>query len=318
MPMGALRGKEQGAMGRRAAKDAPQFPARDDSERRAFGAETEPDAMRVINAYIAGWPYSRPVTRELIVHWKTLGSRYQPEEMALIYRRGKPTAFVHGEKSKATYQIHLLAMIPAAVSDGMRLIEEAEARARAAGAERLRGPTASSAIFYGGYICGREPYHSDRGIDGTDLFVQAGFRISSPEVILVAAENPVTCMRDIPPEYQVVEAQAEAEFEARAFRYAALCDGKEVAGCAARLYPGLLGSSGRPVGQIGHVGTDELHRNKGLATALTQRSLERLREWGAGEILVTTNVDNLPALKAYERAGFRRRHLVMEWEKRLS
>ena len=108
--------------------------------------------MRVINAYIAGWPYSKPVAGGLIAHWKTLGSRYQPEEMALGYRQGKPAAFIDGEKDKTTYQIHLLAMVPAAVSEGMRLIEEAEARARAAGAERLRGPTASSAIFYGGYI----------------------------------------------------------------------------------------------------------------------------------------------------------------------
>ena len=304
-------------MARPAAKTAPQFPAGDHSERRAFGPETEPDAMRVVNAYIAGWPYSKPVTAELVAHWKTLGRRYQPEEMALVYRQGRPTAFIHAEENKTTYQIHLLAMVPAAVADGLRLIEEAEARARAAGAEWLRGPTASSGIFYGGYICGQEPYHSDRGIDGTDLFVQAGFRISSPEVILVAA-GPATGVRDIPPEYQVVEAEAAAEFEARAFRYAALRGGKEVATCGARLYPRLLGASGGPVGQIGHVETAELHRNKGLATVLTQRSVKRLREWGAAEILVTTNVDNLPALKAYERAGFRRRHLVMEWEKRLS
>ena len=305
-------------MGRRAAKAAPQTTAGDGSERRPFGSETELDAMRVINAYTAGWPYSKPVTCDLIAQWKTLGSRYQPEEMALVYRRGKPMAFIHGEKTRTTYQIHLLPMVPGAVSDGLRLIEEAEARARAAGAEWLRGPTASSAIFYGGYICGQEPYHSDRGTDGTDLFVQAGFRISSPEIILVAGRNSVTGARSIPPEYQVVEANAAAEFQARAFRYAALLDGKEVASCGARLYPGLLSSTGGPVGQIGHVGTDELHRNKGLATALTQRSLARLREWGAAEVLVTTNVDNLPALKAYERAGFRRRHLVLEWEKRLS
>ena len=133
-----------GAMARSAAKAAPQSPAGDHFERRAFGPETEPDAMRVINAYIADWPYSKPVTAELVAHWKTLGRRYQPEEMALVYRQGKPTAFIHGEKNKATYQIHLLAMVPGAVSDGMRLIEEAEARARAAGAEWLRGPTASS------------------------------------------------------------------------------------------------------------------------------------------------------------------------------
>jgi len=305
-------------MGRRAAKAAPHFLPGNGSERRPFGPETELDAMRVINAYTAGWPYSKPVTSELIAHWKTLGSRYQPEEMALVCRRGKPTAFRHGEMGKTTYQVHLLAMVPGAVSDGMRLIEEAEAKARAAGAEWLRGPTAASAMFYGGYICGLEPYHSDRGIDGTDLFIQAGFRISSPEVILVAARSSITDVRSIPPEYQVVEANMDAEFEARAFRYAALLDGKEVASCGARLYPGLLCPAGGPVGQIGHVGTDELHRNKGLATALTQRSLARLREWGAAEVLVTTNVDNLPALKAYERAGFRRRHLVMEWEKRLS
>ena len=45
--------------------------------------------------------------------------------------------------------------------------------------------------------------------------------------------------------------------------------------------------------------------------------LKRLQEWGAAEALIATGLDNYPALRSYERAGFVRRYNINEWSKDL-
>ena len=45
--------------------------------------------------------------------------------------------------------------------------------------------------------------------------------------------------------------------------------------------------------------------------------LRRLAEMGAEEVLISTGLNNPPALRAYENAGFRRRHSINEWSKDL-
>ena len=71
------------------------------------------------------------------------------------------------------------------------------------------------------------------------------------------------------------------------------------------------------MGQIGHVGTDAEHRGKGLSRVMVQMCLMRLREWGASEALIATGLDNFPALRSYENAGFERRYNTNEWSKTL-
>jgi GNAT superfamily N-acetyltransferase len=45
----------------------------------------------------------------------------------------------------------------------------------------------------------------------------------------------------------------------------------------------------------------------GIGTALVADSLRWLRRWGADEVLVNTQVDNVGAVALYEHLGFRRR-----------
>ena len=65
------------------------------------------------------------------------------------------------------------------------------------------------------------------------------------------------------------------------------------------------------------MGTDEAHRGKGLARVMTQMCLRTMQEWGGAEVLLSTGLNNVPALRAYERAGFERRHHACEWTKTL-
>jgi len=285
---------------------------------RPFSPETEADAIGLINSYIDGWPYSRPIDADLVAHWKTLGERYQPENMLTAYRAGAPIAFAHGERDRDQFYLHLLALAAGAVGGGVLLLGEMEARARSAGAKRLCGPTALSGRFYGGYVLGLEPYHPHWATDVTDAFVQASFVISQSEALMVADLTQSIPRFGPPAGYEIVDGQAEPEFKARVCQLVALHSGREVATCGGRLYPELQMPTGGPVGQLGFVGTDEAHRGKGLATALVSRSLARLQEWGARSILVSTGLENTPALRAYEKAGFRRKHNQNEWSKALA
>lgn len=286
-------------------------------EVRAFGPATEGDAMAIINAYTAGWHYSRPVEAELIAHWQSLGGEYQPDKMLIAYREGVPRAFLHGQAEGEGHYLHLLAMVPGAVEEGVWLLEQAEGKARAAGGRRLCGPTCRSGRFYGGYLLGLEPYHPHWAVDGTEAFVRAGFSISQSEVLMVAEPAVRLAEPQIPAGYSISEVEAEPEFQARSFRLAALHEQREVATCGARLYPQLTAPGGGPVGQLGFVGTAEQHRGKGLGTALVMLALKRLYAWGASEVLVSTGLENTSALRVYERAGFRRKHNLNEWSKML-
>jgi len=45
--------------------------------------------------------------------------------------------------------------------------------------------------------------------------------------------------------------------------------------------------------------------------------LQQFHEWGAAEALIATQFSNTLALRAYERAGFERRHNINEWTKKI-
>ncbi len=283
-------------------------------EHRAFSDATEADALEVANGYLAAWPCTRSLDASLLIYWKTL-PRFQPEKMWIAYRDGRPCAFLHGERDGEALYIHLLAVAPGAATEAAWLLGEMEAYARRQSVKRLIGPHYRGNAFYGSYVLGCEPYHPHWAIDGTEAWVRAGFRISHPAVIMVRELAVPVIVDAVPPGYVIEECPGRTEYAAKAFGFHALFGEHEVAHCYARLYPDLKTPSGLPVGQIGHVGTDEAHQGKGLAKVMNQMCLARLREWGGGDCLIATGLDNFAALRAYEKAGFQRRYNINEWSK---
>lgn len=283
-----------------------------------FSAKREADVLQVVNTYIRTWPYSRPLGPRLLAHWTTLGKRYQPDHMLIAYGNGIAQAFAHGEQQDDVHNLHLLAATPDGSREAALLLQAVEEQARSNGAQRLYGPRCAAQTFYGGYVLGAEPYHPHWATVVTDLYVQAGFAMTQCDV-LMSAEPPASAVEAAgPPGYELVETTATPEFGARTFCFAAMADGLEVSTCTGRLYPRLRNAFGGAVGQLGPVGTHEAHRGRGLASALVRVSLGRLWEWGAGEALVSTGLENDPALRVYEKAGFRRRHSISEWSKALT
>ncbi len=281
---------------------------------RTFDGDTEADTASLVNEYTRGWRYSRAVGKDLVAYWKTLAGAYQPQNMLIAYRDGA-RAFAHGERRGDECFVHLLALAPGGAEAGLSLLQELEARARAAGARRLCGPTCRSGVFYGGYLLGLEPYHPHWAVEATDVFVRAGFAISQSDTLMVAERPAARAEMPLPDGYRLQEAEASAEFEAQTFRLVALNGDEAASHCGGRLYPRLATARGGVIGQLGPVETEAAHRRKGLASALVQLALNRLWERGAEEALISTGLENTSALRAYERAGFVRRHYLMEWSK---
>ncbi|HEX9763784.1 MAG TPA: N-acetyltransferase [Candidatus Acidoferrales bacterium] len=62
-------------------------------------------------------------------------------------------------------------------------------------------------------------------------------------------------------------------------------------------------------GPDGHIITIDLrpeHRRGGVGTELMTRAEQRLRELGATRVSLETSVENLPAIRFYERLGYQR------------
>jgi GNAT superfamily N-acetyltransferase len=60
----------------------------------------------------------------------------------------------------------------------------------------------------------------------------------------------------------------------------------------------VISQAGTILAQVGPVATEKVHRGKGLATALVQRCLSWMQAHGAGVALISTGLDNTPALRA--------------------
>ena len=58
--------------------------------------------------------------------------------------------------------------------------------------------------------------------------------------------------------------------------------------------------------QVMTIGTDAAHQRRGVGALLLDALLARARELGAARVLLEVRVDNDPALRLYERAGFTR------------
>jgi GNAT superfamily N-acetyltransferase len=286
----------------------------DDLRIRTFSEEVEDDVIGLVNAYTADWPYSIPIGASVFSHWRSMGDRYQPEHMLVAYRQGVPRAFLHGERTEEVFDVHLLAVAPGAVSEAMELLRQIES---VVASPKILGPTHRAWRWYNGHVLGHEPVHPHWERDATEAFVRSGWLLGHAKVMLVADLSTEIHRTPCPKGYEIVETEAEPEFFASVFRFAAVHRGMEVAHCLGRHFEGLPAPGGGSVGQLGSVGTDQRHRDRGLATHLVLRSLQHLRDWGASECLVVTEFENCPALRAYENARFERRFSLNMWSKDL-
>ena len=90
-----------------------------------FATSRIDDVVSVINEYISGWPYSRPVDRNLLQHWMSLDN-LQPENMLIAYNDGIPKAFLHGYQDSNQFNIFLLALTTNADIEADLLLTEIE------------------------------------------------------------------------------------------------------------------------------------------------------------------------------------------------
>lgn len=282
----------------------------------ALDPDQPDDFLAVAGDYLRGWVYSRPPDRPLLNHWKSLAG-FQPDQIRIAYRGDTPRAVLHGELHDQGGTVHLLASRPDAGEDAFALLNQFDRLIQSRAGRQWRGPFWGSAVFYGGYVLGNEPYIPSWDTPGTCAFVRAGCRMEIRGVLLVRPLQDEIPQEPVPAGYEIVPAARGPEYDAQPFGYHALFQGQKAAHCYARFYPHLTAPGGGPVGQVGNVTTEANHRGQGLARIMVKRCLRDLRAMGAAEALIATSLDNFPALKAYENAGFERRFNMNYWVKDL-
>jgi ribosomal protein S18 acetylase RimI-like enzyme len=284
---------------------------------KTFSPETRADFLTVVQEYLAGWVYSRPADESLLNHWQTL-AHFQPDNIRIAYRNNEPQAVLHGEIHSQGGTAHLLASRPGAGEEVFPLLVQFEQQVRAKGGNQLSGPHWASSPFYGGYVLGNEPYIPSWDTHGTCALVRTGFRMEIRGVLMVRSLETEIPQDPLPAGYEIVPVPRSPEFDAHPFGYHALQNGQKAAHCYCRFYPHLAAPTGGPVGQIGNVSTEADHRGRGLARIMVKMCLRDLREMNATEALIATGLDNFPALKSYENAGFERRYNMNWWMKNIN
>lgn len=119
----------------------------------------------------------------------------------------------------------------------------------------------------------------------------------------------------VPADLDALEDMEEALFGAGAWSRASLAEeiagpGRWYVGAQDRASGELVGYAGLWFdgydGQVMTVGTRPDAQGRGIGRMLLDALLDRARELGAGDVLLEVRVDNEPALRLYERAGFER------------
>ena len=287
---------------------------------RLFSEKTQNDAISVVNSYFAGWPYARPLDRKILENWRHLDrDGTQPEHMLLAYRDGLPSAFLHGQRTGSDeHRIVLLAVKPGCVEDAVALLAQLEESSRGDGVTHIYGPGRWTDRFYCAYLV--ESEHPHWAIEGTEAYMRAGFDLILPKVLMVREMTPdeKVIVDPLPEGYEYVPQIVSEGPDHITLRYYVDFGGEEVGHCLASLSPLVIGPTGGRVGHLRAVEVSESHRNKGLARILAQACLRELHERGVTDALVSTGLRHLPAVKAYEGAGFRRRHYLFAWMKELA
>lgn len=291
---------------------------RDELEVLTFDQAPAGEIIDVINSYVADWPYTRPVDAALLDNWPRR-KQFQPENIWLARVGGRPAAFLHGEFRDDEALVHLLAVPKGGAATGEQLLRLYEAKARQAGLKKLLGPQWTAQAFYASYLIGHEPGHPHWATEANQSFAMADFDVKGANTFMVRDLSEPIAQPAPPDGYEIREMPGYGdELGAVSFSHRAFCGGQEVAHCYGRLFTYLPGPDGKPVGQFGHVGTDEAHRGKGLARLMVLAGLAKLRDMGAGEALIVTQQHNIPAMKSYRNCGFRQKHVLLSWVKPLA
>ena len=68
-------------------------------------------------------------------------------------------------------------------------------------------------------------------------------------------------------------------------------------------------------GQIPLLGVSEQARGKGIAKKLLNAALRKFKSWGVRQVVIETQMDNIPALRTYQSVGFKimDSHFTFRW-----
>lgn len=274
------------------------------------------DIVALYNWMTVRAPYCYPIAPDIFNEAVAGRTEFDPEGFFIAYDKGRPAGLLHAwmcERNGATggsillflaCDRHVCRALLAAALDFMKC--------RGSRRCEVMGNAPGTRLFYGGVHLGLEAclwrgyYAAINALEhaGFDLVCE-GFIMSMPmdqEPVLVPPADGVAL--SIKPDGDAGSFYTNATVEARL--------GEErIGGCRFHFLKRLSAHLGKGVGQI-TIAIDEKYHRRKIGSALLTRAHQELYRMGARTVILATNYELYPAIRMYEKLGYRK-ELIDLW-----
>ena len=269
------------------------------------------DVLRIYNAVTVFTPYCYPLTEEVFREAVVSNPLFRADGFAIAYSGGVPQGFIHCGVFEPTCHENTGAIYLFLASDRIvchRLLDTAVEFFAERGVTTCYAlcPESHSGRFYAGIHIGYEVslwqgfYPVVAAFERSPIFDRAreGFIMSmdmdtQPE----QAEASIDVTIEVERQPDTGSLYTNATVLARV-------GGEEAGRCSFHLLKRLSDHLGKGIGQI-TMGVNERYRRKGIGLAILTRAHRELYNIGARRMLLGTNYQLYPAIKLYEKAGYR-------------
>ena len=269
------------------------------------------DVLRIYNAETVFTPYCYPLTEEVFREAVVSNPLFRADGFILAYSNGAPRGFIHCGVLEATRHENTGAIYLFLASDRVvchRLLDTAVEFFAERGVTTCFAmcPESRSGRFYAGIHIGYEVslwqgfYQVVAAFERSPIFdrTREGFNMSmdmdtQPE----QAEALIDLTVDVEHQPDTGSLYTNATVWARV-------KGEEAGRCSFHFLKRLSDHMGKGVGQI-TMGVDERYRRKRVGLAILTRAHRELYNIGARKMLLGTNYQLYPAIKLYQKAGYR-------------
>jgi ribosomal protein S18 acetylase RimI-like enzyme len=271
-------------------------------------AATE-DVVTVYNTATVFTPYCYPLTESLFEEAVTGKECFDPSGFFVAYRARKPVGFIHAGLLDDPEQGSIFLFIAEEREACRRLLAAAVAwmRERSAKTCFTMSNLSMSNKFWGGIHMGYEV-----GLWQGFYEVTAAFRRNA---FFDLTRERFVMTRALDAEPAAGSPTADISMQVRKDNDTgsvytngtvnAMAGDTQVGWCGFHLLKRLSEHLGRGIGQI-TVAVDSRFRRRGIGSALLAEAHRRLYALGARKVMLTTNYQLFPAIKLYEKHGYRK------------
>lgn len=268
------------------------------------------DVVAAYNRLTARAPYCYPLTPEVFAEAVTGESAFDPAGFFVAYDEGRAVGFIHAGIPKEAASGHggILIFLGEERLACRKLLVEAIGFLKQAGVNvcHVTGHESGNREFYSGVHMGCDVAHWQGYFMPANALRWQNFEIEREGFVMsrnlgpdMAAQSPkidaslrVECLGDAGSFYTTGKVKARVEEE-------------DIGSCTFYFMKRLSQHLGKGIGQIA-IAVDERFQRKGVGSALLSRAHQELYKAGARKVVLATNYALYPAIRMYEKLGYRK------------